>query len=303
MLAWSAGASAAGGSLDGREQYVLGRINAIRAEHGLPAKQASMTLNRAAEGFAQYLQDHGDPNDEGHFADGRTPSLRALAAGWPGVGPGEILDGGAAPGVIDSWMHSTAHRNAILNPSSNPVGVGGVGANWIVMFGDACPQVDGAPHPACELTGDYGDANQDIWRLEAEDAAARGDADWAWEAFCPDMWDPKPAPCSDPGGDDSSEPDVKRRNPRLKLSITPARRTLTVRVRTLRRARGKVKVTAVGQWDSHRARLVRSRPVRGGRVERVYRVRVTPGTWKVMAQFTGRSGWAHATRAADRTVR
>ena len=76
MLAWSAGASAAGGSLDGREQYVLGRINAIRAEHGLPAKQASMTLNRAAEGFAQYLQDHGDPNDEGHFADGRTPSLR-----------------------------------------------------------------------------------------------------------------------------------------------------------------------------------------------------------------------------------
>jgi hypothetical protein len=293
-------AAASDPALDGRERWMLGAINKVRAEHGLAPKQASMSLNRAAADFAQYLHDTGSDD---HYADGRSPSQRAIAAGWPGAGAGEILAGGQAPGALNAWMNSGSHRNAILDPTDDPVGVGVVATTWIVDFGDACPQLDGAPHPGCELTGDYGDTNQDIWRLEAEDAAARGESDWAWDAFCPDMWDPKPAQCAGGSDDEGGSSTAPRRSPRLSLSAKRRGRVVTVRVRTVRKAAGRVRVTASRNGKRVRARRIMSRSLHGGRREQTYRVKLEPGAWKLTAKFSGRGSWKTAARSVRVRVR
>lgn len=86
LLAASASASLAASSadLDSQESEFVWRLNEWRVkELGLPPMQISSTLSRSAQDYANWLINNSDaPFD--HESDGRTPTQRAVAAGWAG---------------------------------------------------------------------------------------------------------------------------------------------------------------------------------------------------------------------------
>jgi uncharacterized protein YkwD len=103
---------------------MLGRLNAIRTEHRLPALSIDDRLNKAA-------QLHSDDMADRDFFDHQTPdgarmTDRADAFGYrwrlllENIAAGQ--DNSAA--AVDGWMHSEGHRAAILNANGRDAGMG-----------------------------------------------------------------------------------------------------------------------------------------------------------------------------------
>jgi uncharacterized protein YkwD len=76
--------------------------------------------------------------------DGTTFSQRIEAAGYPGDPTGENLVWGfdTAEGAMNWWMNSPTHRDSILSPTSNQIGISVVfqagsrfGYYWTQVFG------------------------------------------------------------------------------------------------------------------------------------------------------------------------
>lgn len=69
--------------------------------------------------------------------DGREFTDRADDAGYEGSPRGENIAAGqgSAEAVMQSWMNSAGHRNNILSPSSNEIGVGLAERHWVQNFG------------------------------------------------------------------------------------------------------------------------------------------------------------------------
>lgn len=106
------------------------RINAIRAEHGLPAFQYSLKLEIAAQTHVVDMQSHGLRSHRG--SDGSMYYERLTAAGYTPaerwgsanetIGWGNNLDR-----QISWWMNSTIHRNIILSSHYTEIGIGYAG--------------------------------------------------------------------------------------------------------------------------------------------------------------------------------
>lgn len=99
------------------------RTNDFRAENGLPRLQPSGPLERAAEGFAQYM---ASTDRYGHAADGSQPAERAQARGYEYCLVSENIsyqfhsDGFAteelARRFVEGWKSSPGHRRNMLAP-------------------------------------------------------------------------------------------------------------------------------------------------------------------------------------------
>jgi uncharacterized protein YkwD len=98
--------------------------NAQRRQAGLPDLRFNPVLSAAAQKHSadMALEDffnHKSPN-------GSKPSDRAQAEGYPSTYVGEnIYAGGSTPeNAFEGWMKSEGHRNNILSPNYQDIGVG-----------------------------------------------------------------------------------------------------------------------------------------------------------------------------------
>jgi uncharacterized protein YkwD len=127
----SASAVAIVGSLDrssdraSTESDLIAMINAYRASNGLQGLSSNGALAAAAAWMAS---DMARKNYVGHVSsDGRSPTQRMSAFGYPGTSTytGEDLGAGygTASAVLAGWQASGAHNAVLLNPNYDAIGV------------------------------------------------------------------------------------------------------------------------------------------------------------------------------------
>lgn len=133
MLLWTAPVLAAS-QLNPYEQQLLGLVNRERARHGLPALHLNAKLVDSARAHSA---DMGAQKYFSHdSASGEAWSSRIIRFGYTREGckvwkAGENIYYGAGlysspAAVVDTWMHSSAHRQVILTQSFRDIGVGAV---------------------------------------------------------------------------------------------------------------------------------------------------------------------------------
>lgn len=282
-----ANSASAAGVLDAQRSYVLGDMNRERAAAGLPPLVASATLTAAANEYAQFLSDH---DRLGHEADGRTPSARAGAAGWPAdaQGVGEIVGGSDAANRTKTW--DEPHRVLFMDPGGMYAGVGtdrGHGM-WVIDLASWCPT---GREAECALTGETGNTSIDIFRVMAQDA---NDPLW-WAIYCPDILDPKPSQCRPK--DESIGPDGTRKAAGVAMTVRAAGRRVNVRVTTSSiglRGAPKVTLQAKGQ-RTRTARLAGTGATNGPTMTTPFRATVPRGRWTVRAVVRGQGGFRTST--------
>jgi uncharacterized protein YkwD len=120
------------------EQEMIDRHNTTRAGQGLGALTSNGQLNQIAQNQANYMADIGQYQHQD--AGGGTVSDRATAVGYAWVTIGENVGYDTQAQVLfDGWMNSTGHRDNILDPAYNEIGVGqatrGLYQYWCVTFG------------------------------------------------------------------------------------------------------------------------------------------------------------------------
>ena len=133
---------------------ILCLLNFERRAHGLPPLAENYLLDRAALGHSE------DMVARRYFAhespEGVSPSQRMRATGYM-PGPlglmGENLAWGEGPyaapaALMDDWMHSPPHREALLKPELKVVGIG-------IVYGDG-PTRKLLHAPASTATTDFG---------------------------------------------------------------------------------------------------------------------------------------------------
>lgn len=102
---------------------VLARMNAYRAEQGLPPLRIDARLTRAAEDRVQHMEElgywaHKSP-------DGMSPFVWVTARDYPYATAGENLASGfeTAGLLVESWMESPGHRANIMAAGYEDVGI------------------------------------------------------------------------------------------------------------------------------------------------------------------------------------
>ncbi len=110
-----------GASMEGR---IADLINAVRVDHGLAPLALSVELAGAARLHSADMAANAFFDHVG--SDGSTPGDRMEAAGYPWYACGEIIAAGyaSAEEVVDGWMGSEGHREAILCTLYQDMGVG-----------------------------------------------------------------------------------------------------------------------------------------------------------------------------------
>jgi uncharacterized protein YkwD len=120
------------GEMSDWEAEVLQRINAIRAENGLPPYQYNPLLAQAARLHGADCQQRGSCNHTG--SDGSTVRIRVARTGYPMVGAAECIVYSDSPAdAVAWWMDEVppndAHRRTLLN-------------NWVTEIGIAVVPID-----------------------------------------------------------------------------------------------------------------------------------------------------------------
>lgn len=116
-------------------QRVLDLSNAERARVGAPALRLNNQLIASAQAHTNLMAQH---NQLSHQLPGE-PTLgdRIAQAGyrWSAIAE-NIAQGQQTPeAVLQSWMNSTGHRNNLLNPNYQDLGVGYANNYWTQNFG------------------------------------------------------------------------------------------------------------------------------------------------------------------------
>ena len=121
---------------------LLARMNALRAQHGLPGYSINGALTIAAQQQAQWIVDTGTIAHT--HPDGSGPRTRAIAAGYPSLQIGENIYGGTNATANDAWVfwiNSPIHFQGLVNPAYQEVGIGiahgGWGSAFVLDFGGA----------------------------------------------------------------------------------------------------------------------------------------------------------------------
>ncbi len=104
-------------------------VNESRAANGLPALGVNIDLYLIAQGYSGTLANDGYLHHRTNLADG---------LGYPWVKLGEnIGKGGSLEQIQNAFMASPAHRDNILDPSFDAIGVGVTrdanGVYWVVQ--------------------------------------------------------------------------------------------------------------------------------------------------------------------------
>jgi uncharacterized protein YkwD len=126
-------------------------INARRHQHGLGSVRPQRKLGKAATGHSLDMvkRDYFSHNSPGGGSIQTRIGGSGYLSGAHSFTFGEIIGGGIArrgspTGVMKAWMHSAAHRSAILTGSFHDAGIGiargfpgrgGRGATFTVDFG------------------------------------------------------------------------------------------------------------------------------------------------------------------------
>lgn len=102
---------------------MLERINAVRRRAGLLPLVANPLLDRVAQ---EHAADMLARSYSGHRTpEGRGPSDRALAAGYPsGIGENIVEQRFSASAALEAWLSSPEHRRNILHPDCREMGLG-----------------------------------------------------------------------------------------------------------------------------------------------------------------------------------
>lgn len=134
-------------SLPELRTLIAEKVNKIRKDAGLKPLTYNVYLEGSAQQFAI------DMAQQGFFShvspSGQTLKDRVGATGYydrsfsrdcgciKGYTFGENIARGqkTADEVMDAWMKSPSHRDAILNPDYNDIGVGAFGGLWVQHFG------------------------------------------------------------------------------------------------------------------------------------------------------------------------
>jgi uncharacterized protein YkwD len=135
------------GDIDEEKLRLLELVNNVRVENGLSPLSYNMTLERAAQLYAEEMQQGNFFSHES--PDGTTFDKRIQREGYPGPCPqagcrvqlylGENLAKGfdSPETVLEGWMNSPGHRANILNEHFAEVGFGVAGIYWTQSFGKA----------------------------------------------------------------------------------------------------------------------------------------------------------------------
>jgi uncharacterized protein YkwD len=126
---------------DGWRGEMIAAVNAERARAGLAPMVSCGSLNAAAQRYAEELSARGVLSHTG--ADGSTPASRERAAGYVAAAGQRYLHGAeniamgypSVAAVMAGWMGSQGHRDNILAPATNDLGMGRQGNWWVQNFG------------------------------------------------------------------------------------------------------------------------------------------------------------------------
>ncbi len=129
---------------------LLGRINALRAEQGLPAYSLNAALNSAAFNQAQWM---ASTNSVTHYRpDGNGPRDRALAAGYSSNWVSENIYMGTnatSDSAWDFWSNSPVHYAGLTSPHYRDIGIatasGEGGHAFVLVFGNPSGSIPTAP--------------------------------------------------------------------------------------------------------------------------------------------------------------
>ena len=115
------------------------RVFEIVNQERVRAGQSELRFDPAlAEAAQRHAVDMAEQDYFSHSSlDGRTFSDRVGEATYDGFPTGENIAFGQrdADSVMVSWMNSSGHRNNILSPNSNEIGVGLHETRWVQVFG------------------------------------------------------------------------------------------------------------------------------------------------------------------------
>ena len=124
------------------QNQVITLINQERANAGLPALSANALLTEAALRHSDDMASNDFVSHTG--SDGSTMGDRATDAGYDWTYIGETIAAGQSTpaDAVATWMASSGHRDIILSPNFDDIGVGYVYLNgstyghyWTVNFG------------------------------------------------------------------------------------------------------------------------------------------------------------------------
>ncbi len=111
-------------ALSNEEKTLLELTNEVRARHKLAPLKPNPALFKAARAHSANMARHGEM---AHILDGKNPAQRALAVGYDYRKIGENVawtDGDTMQRVMEGWMNSKAHRENILEPRYEEIGLG-----------------------------------------------------------------------------------------------------------------------------------------------------------------------------------
>ena len=138
---------------------LLGLINALRSQRGLPGYTINGALSVAAQQQAQWIVDN--QNVSHTHPDGSGPRTRALAAGYPSIQISENIYGGTNASMNDAWsfwLNSGIHYASLVSSNYQEIGIGVVNGSsfnaYVLVFGGV-----GAPPPAPGSSASTGSGN------------------------------------------------------------------------------------------------------------------------------------------------
>jgi uncharacterized protein YkwD len=121
------------GSIAGWPHELVGLINGVRAQHGMPPFAYSDTLGWAAQLHAEDCAQRGSCSHIG--SDGSRAAARILRAGYQAAGTAECWVQALSPQeAVDFWMDETPpndpHRRTLLSSWMTKVGIGVAPTGW-----------------------------------------------------------------------------------------------------------------------------------------------------------------------------
>jgi uncharacterized protein YkwD len=111
-------------TLSNDEKTILELTNKARAEKNLPPLTVNPVLTAVARAHSANMAKKGEMN---HVLDGKNPADRVKDAGYRYSWTGENIAMGenvTVPDIFEGWMKSKAHRDNILKPEYQEIGIG-----------------------------------------------------------------------------------------------------------------------------------------------------------------------------------
>lgn len=107
-------------------QRLIDLTNQVRIENLLSPLSINSSLMTAAQKYAKFLFENGDPYSPSHTLDGLGPYQRVVNEGYTGRAVLEVAAGSSvsADQVMESWLLSPPHHDGLLNTEVREIGAG-----------------------------------------------------------------------------------------------------------------------------------------------------------------------------------